>query len=281
MTSDWTPFNLPPETRVGRVALRTVSLDRVVLFYRRLGFDVVRESREAWLVPADGAELVVLTEDPSAPERSPNATGLFHFAVRVPTRQALTDAFARINDTDLTLTGASNHLVSEGLYLRDPDGNGVEIYRDMPCEEWPRTDSGRIDIGSVPLDLDALAAEPTESERFPRDTDIGHVHLELVDLDRAREFYVDRVGFGLQAPDHRDEALFVAADDYHHHLELNGWNGRTRPAGDTRGLDWYKLVVPDEGALERLERWLDAFRVSDTLVVTDPDGIELHVRVEQ
>ncbi|WP_435320015.1 VOC family protein [Haloarchaeobius sp. TZWSO28] len=278
---------LPDSTHVGRVALRVGSLDATVPFYRDVvGLDVVRSEGEARLL-ADGEELVVLAEDPDTPERPRDAAGLFHLAVRVPDRAALADALARIRAHG-SLTGASDHVVSEALYLRDPEGNGVEIYRDRPRVEWRETAAGQLDIRTLPLDLDdlATAAEPgrRDADRAPPGTDIGHVHLEITDLDRALDFYVDELGFTLENGEY-DGAAFVAAGGYHHHLGLNTWNRRTAQSGDHRGLAWYELVVPDERSLSALSDRLTATGepVEETeqgLSVTDPDGIEVRIRVE-
>nr|WP_303647610.1 VOC family protein [Haloarchaeobius amylolyticus] len=280
---------MPDGTHLDRVALRVGSLDATVPFYRDVvGLAVDRDDQagEARLLAADGAALVVLIEDPDAPARPADAAGLFHLAVRVPDRPALAGALARVRDHG-TLTGASDHLVSEALYLRDPEGNGVEIYRDRPREEWAETADGQRDIRTLPLDLDDLAgARESGSEtpaRVPAGTDVGHVHLEVADLARATDFYVDGVGFALEN-DGYDGAAFVAAGGYHHHLGLNSWNGRSAPAGEDRGLAWYELVVPDEAALAALRDRLAARdqsveTVGDELRFDDPDGIAVRARV--
>jgi catechol 2,3-dioxygenase len=277
MADDQSRAALPPDTHIGRVALRVGSLEELRPFYRRLGFAVERDGRRASLVTADGTDLLILTETPDAPDRPSTAAGLFHFAIRVPSRRALADSLVRLEDAGLRLTGASDHLVSEALYLRDPEGNGIEIYRDLPREDWPRTDDGGVGIDTLPLDTDALRAEGAPTDRFPSGTDMGHVHLEVTDIDRAREFYVDSLGFQLQATDPRGQAAFVAAGGYHHHVGLNVWNGRSDRAGNARGLEWYELVVPDGDARRQLGARLDARSEGGALVVSDPDGIELRL----
>lgn len=279
MSSEQPDTELPAATRVGQVALRVGSLDEVVPFYRALGLDVDRRDLSTVLVAADGTQLLVLEEEPELPNRSDDAAGLFHVAIRVPSREALADALGRIREAGLRLTGASDHLVSEALYLRDPEGNGVELYHDLPREAWPRTTDGHVKIDSLPLDVDLLAEEETGGNLFPAGTDVGHVHLEVTDLGQARSFYVDRVGFRIRSPDHRDRASFVAAGDYHHHLGLNVWNGRTDPARKTRGMAWYELVVPDSTVLSALADRLDASVTNGELIASDPDDIRFRVTV--
>jgi catechol 2,3-dioxygenase len=281
MSADPSSFVMPPSTRLGRIALRVGSLDRLVPFYRDVvGLDVDRAGREAVLSAGD-APVVVLHEDPDAAPRPDDAAGLFHLAVRVPTRAALGDALARVDRSDASLTGASDHLVSEALYLRDPEGNGVEIYRDRPRDDWPVT-GGRVAMDTLRLDLDPIRAVAAGRDRAPPSTDLGHVHLEVTALDRARAFYVDTLGLNVRT-DSYDGALFVAAGDYHHHVGLNTWNGRREPAGDHRGVEWFEFLVPDSAADPLCDSLVrdghDPERSDTGFAVADPDGIGLRVRV--
>ncbi|MFC6989526.1 VOC family protein [Haloplanus sp. GCM10025708] len=272
-------FHLPAATRVGRVALRVNSLDDVLPFYRDvLGLDVRRDGTTARLLAGDDA-LLVLSEDDDAPARSPDEAGLFHLAIRVPDRAALADALGRARAADESLTGASDHLVSEALYFRDPENNGVEVYRDRPRSAWPWTDDG-VAMATRPLDLDDLAAAG-DGEALPPATDLGHVHLEVTDLSRAEAFYADALGLNVRAR-YGDEATFLAAGDYHHHVGLNTWNDRRAPASRSRGLAWFELVVPDGETLSTVRRRLDdrGHDVDSTDGAADPDGIRVRFVVE-
>ena len=142
-----------------------------------------------------------LVGDPDAPSRPPNTTGLFHLALLVPTRADLARTLRRVADSGWRLTGASDHLVSEALYLRDPEGNGVELYRDRPRDEWPLAGDS-VEMATLPLDLDDLLAEPgggEADEEMPARTTLGHVHLHVADLDRAESFWVDALGLDVTA----------------------------------------------------------------------------------
>ena len=286
---------LPPETRIGRAALRVADLDETTAFYRDVVGLVVRDRDDDRAVLGVGeTPLLVLKRDVDRPQRARTEAGLFHAAFRVPSRAALGEALARVRDR-WRLDGASDHLVSEALYLEDPEGNGVEIYRDRPREEWPVADDGTVRMTTDPLDAQGVAAAAGEGasaghvvDRAPSGTDVGHVHLEVTSLSAFETVYVDGLGFevGMSGPDVR----FVAAGGYHHHLGANTWRGRTTPAAG-RGLAWFEVVVPDAAAVRAVRTRLDAvaadgdaeFAVeerADGVAVTDADGIEVHVRPE-
>jgi len=274
---------LPAETSVGRVALDVADLDRLVEFYDRVvGLAVHHHDSESATLGAGGTGLLELHAAPDMPPREGSDAGLFHTAFRVPSRAALGEALDRI-ESQWRLTGASDHHVSEALYLDDPEDNGVEIYCDRPREEWPTRD-GRVQMDTLALDLDSLREATNDSptgdpEGLPPDSDVGHVHLEATDIAAARRFYVDTLGLGI-----RQEwtgALFVAAGAYHHHVGLNTWNGRSTPASG-RGLAWFELKIPGEQALgaardRLLEGGYDVRETDDGLAVSDSDGIGLRL----
>ena len=278
---------LPAEAAVGRVALVVNDLDAVAEFYRDVvGLSVRRREGDRATLGAGGDPLLELTGDPDATPRAPEATGLFHVAFRVPARAALADALYRV-DERWELTGASDHRVSEALYLDDPEGNGVEVYRDRPREEWPTRADGHVEMDTLPLDLEGLAADSGNEESAPPGTDVGHVHLEVSDIPAARRFYAEALGMNVRQ-EWGPNALFVAAGGYHHHVGLNTWNGRSEPL-EGRGLDWFELVLPDgaslEAARERFEECGVEVVVSEEgprndggFEVRDPDGIPVRLQ---
>lgn len=273
---------LPAATAVGRTALVVNDLDTVAEFYRDvIGLAVQSREDGASTLGAGETPLLELTEDPDAPPRSARSAGLFHNAFRVPSRAALGDAVERIRD-GWELTGASDHRVSEALYLDDPEGNGVEVYRDRPREAWPLDDDGRVEMDTLPLDLDSLASEANGESSVPPGTDVGHVHLEVSDLSAARRFYAEVLGMNVRQ-EWGPSALFVAAGDYHHHLGLNTWNRRSEPRSG-RGLDWFELVLPDAGSLSAVRVRFEDASVEVTereagFEVRDPNGIPVRLRV--
>jgi catechol 2,3-dioxygenase len=210
---------------------------------------------------ADDEDLLVLYEEPGA-RPVQGHTGLFHFALLLPERAALARWLDHAANTGVRLTGASDHLVSEALYLRDPDGHGIEIYRDRPREEWPRAQDGSYRMASDPLDLSDLLASANGDERFaglPGGTRMGHVHLHVADIGEAERFYRDVLGFDVVA--HLgDQATFMSAGGYHHHVGANVWAGRgaTPPPPGSAALRHATILVPDAAERDRV-----AARVSD------------------
>lgn len=294
---------LPAETHVGRTALRVGAIDELTAFYRDVVGLQVQERTDASATLGAGDEpLLVLEADADAPVRH-RAAGLYHNAFRVPSRSALGDALVRIRE-HWELDGASDHGVSEALYCTDPAGNGVEVYRDFPRSDWPRTEAGRVDIGTEHLDLGPIEAGAGSDEQVPPGTDVGHVHLAVSSLDAVESFYGDVLGLELVA--RMPGALFLAAGGYHHHVGANTWEARMDEAGG-RGLSWFELVVPDADALEAVRDRLEAAGVAvehvgetdeqaaetdehvgetdvremgEGLAVTDHDGIEVRLRAE-
>ncbi|UHQ96359.1 VOC family protein [Natrinema halophilum] len=282
MTTPSNTDTLPQETRIGRTALRVNDLDELTEFYRTVvGLSVLEESETRSVLGDADNPLLVLEGDADAPTRHRSGAGLYHTAFRVPSRAALGDALARIR-THWHLGGASDHWVSEALYLTDPEGNGIEIYRDFPRDEWPRSDDGRVRISTEPLDLDSIEAVATGDTQAPPETDIGHIHLEVSSLDTFRDFYVDTLGFDLQTT--VPAAAFVSAGGYHHHIGANTWQHRTAPVNG-RGLSWFEVIVPDQDALTAVQSRLESreILVSETdggFIIHDPDEIEVRIRID-
>jgi len=267
----------PHHLALGAVALTSADPDRLVPFYRdAVGLDVLATG-DTTVLGAGGRPLVEIVRRSQARPAPHRAPGLFHMAIRVPDRASLAARLLALHHTGLRL-GASDHLVSEALYVDDPDGNGIEIYRDRPEAEWPRSADGSIAMATLPLDLAALAREaPAVLGKAPAGTDMGHVHLKVSDLEAARRFWVDTVGLKIMA--RYPGALFVSADGYHHHLGLNTWqsSGAPAPAAGSAGLDHFTVRLP-AAAVAGLARRLAAADVAFTpladggLEVADPSG---------
>jgi len=263
---------ISPAAHIGDVHLNVARLDRSIEFYEtRLGFSLRRrDAQTAWL-GAGGPDLLVLSQGDFLPHL-PRATGLYHFAILVPSRRDLGRALRRLVDTRTPLQGVADHGVSESLYLGDPDGNGIEIYRDRPREQWPFV-NGQLRMGADPLDLDALLAEDRDGDERGLDpaTVIGHVHLQVSRLAEAERFYVDVLGFELTQR-YGPAALFVAAGGYHHHIGMNTWHsaGAPPPPPDTIGLRHFAVVLPNEAARADVE---SRFRSASIPFDTSADGL--------
>jgi catechol 2,3-dioxygenase len=237
---------LPDDAHIGSVSLTVRKLDRSIAFYRDvLGFRVLKQTAVEAALSADGERtLVELHERAGAVLRPPRCTGLFHFAILVPTRAALGRSLRHLTEQDWPLSGVADHLVSEALYLSDPDGLGIEIYRDRPRETWKRID-GQIAMATDPLDLRSVAGEPGAERPWTgldAGTVIGHVHLHVASLDEAERLYCGIVGFEPMVRTYPG-ALFVAAGGYHHHLGLNTWMGEGAPPPPETavGLRWFSV----------------------------------------
>jgi catechol 2,3-dioxygenase len=248
---------IDPKTHIGSVHLTVRDLASERDFYERaIGLRTLsRDGPTVRLGPEGGPAIVDLTGDRDAPERPYGTTGLYHLAILVPERADLADSLRRVAGAGWHLTGASDHLVSEALYLRDPEGNGIEIYRDRPRAEWPRDEHGGIRMATLPLDLDGVLGEADGSRpaaEMPAGTTIGHVHLQVAALTEAEAFYHGALGFDVTVRGYPG-ALFVSAGGYHHHIGLNTWEsaGGSPPPRGSRGLRSFEVVLPTrEKALE-------------------------------
>ena len=278
---------LPADARLGAIRLRVGDLDRLRRFYEEaIGLQALPgNGAVAVLAVGDGDPLVELVADADAPPRPPHTTGLFHLAILVPTRVDLARAIRRVAATGWRLSGASDHLVSEALYLSDPEGNGIELYRDRPREAGPRA-GGDIRMDTLPLDLGSLLAEDDAGSLdtgMPDGTTLGHVHLQVADLAAAERFWADALGLDVTVRGYPG-ALFVSAGGYHHHVGLNTWAGigAPPPPEGAQGLVRFELVLPDADAVreagQRLASVASVELVDDGVLAADPSGNTVLVR---
>ena len=272
---------IPPDTHIGKVRLRVADIDAMTTFYERVvGLQAVaRDGDVVRMGPEGGEPLIELVSAPDAPPAPSFSTGLFHLAILVPDRAELARSLRRIAGAGWRLTGASDHLVSEALYLRDPEGNGIEIYRDRPRDQWGR-DNGELRMATLPLDLQDVLDELRDGEvanGMPAGTAMGHVHLQVADIPASEGFYSGALGLDVMVRSYPG-ALFLAAGGYHHHLGLNTWQsqGAPPPPEGALGLDRYELVLPSAGdvdaAAERLGESGDPVRVEEGVLARDPSG---------
>jgi catechol 2,3-dioxygenase len=282
---------ISPATRIGAVRLRAADADALTSFYERaIGLrTLARENGLVQLGVEEGAPLVELVAAPDAPPRPPVSTGLFHQALLVPERADLARALVRVSGAGWRLTGASDHLVSEALYLNDPEGNGIELYRDRPREEWRRSPAGELAMATLPLDLESLMGEVGESGAagdpgpMPAGTRMGHVHLQVARLDAVERFYAGSLELEVMVRSYPG-ALFVAAGGYHHHVGLNTWQsaGAPAPPEGALGLEHYELVLPEAGERDRLAAALgpdaEPLQLEAGVRATDPSGNRVLLR---
>lgn len=243
-------YRLPESTHVGAVMLQVSNLDRSLEFYEgMLGFSLLEQKNEHAVLGVEGRVLIELRAGASGALHQ-RRLGLYHFAILLPDRAALGRVLEHLVRSGVQ-PGASDHLVSEALYLSDPDGLGIEIYRDRERREW--SVSGRqLAMATEPLDFDGVLAagggQPWTA--MPPGTVIGHVHLHVGDIDRAKAFYHNAVGLDLMVWSYPG-ALFLSAGGYHHHLGTNTWAGprATPPEREEPRLLKWSLVLPDASAV--------------------------------
>lgn len=285
-------ITLPVTTHIGAVQLAVSQLDRALDFYTyQLGFHLLSRVGPQASLSVDGQTiLLVLQERPGALPKPTYSTGLYHFAILTPSRLHLARSLRRLIELRYPLQGASDHLVSEAVYLADPDGNGIEIYADRPRSAWPRM-GGELRMATDPLDFDGLMAELRADggpwQGLPASTIIGHVHLHVRDIPEARAFYCEVLGFDLVLR-YGPSALFVSAGGYHHHIGLNTWAGAGAPPppSNAAGLVRYEIVLPDAAALLALQERLQQAQIASSagdgsLDLTDPSGNGIRLRVDE
>lgn len=264
---------------LGAVGLSVSDLERSLDFYRGAIGMTVLERVDGHAALGVGTRRLLVLEERAGAVRDGEAADLFHFALLLPSRHALGQQLDHMLESDVPLTGAADHHVSEALYLDDPDGHGIELYRDRPADGWYV--DGRVRLTNEHLDLDQLRAEGRGDAQRWRCLDpgtvMGHVHLQTFDLGLAGRFYEEALGF--EVTEAWPHATFLSVGGYHHHIAVNDWRGKRRPAVPDAGgigLLWYEIRVPPRFDLSELKAALPDARIeADALIVADPNGIPI------
>ncbi|MEA2765748.1 MAG: catechol 2,3-dioxygenase [Gemmatimonadaceae bacterium] len=283
-------YRLPESTRIGRVRLQVADLGRSLVFYENvLGMRVIKRTADAVSLGPHGEdrEIIHLHQLSSArPVPRRGLLGLYHFAILLPDRASLGRFVEHLAETGI-YAGMSDHLVSEAVYLTDPDGLGIEVYADRPRDAW-RYDERQLQMATNQLDVDDLVAsaggEPWTG--MPPGTVLGHVHLYVDDIGKAEAFYHDALGFDKVVWSYPG-ALFMSAGGYHHHLGTNTWAKGAPPAtnADARLLEW-EILVPtqknaDEAAKNVTAAGYKAKPDNGDWILTDPWGTSLRLVPEK
>lgn len=258
--------------QIGTVTLTVNDLPRLADFYATtFGLAKLRSDGAEAVLGAGDRALLRLISDPAAPRHDRRQAGLFHTAILLPDRAALGAWVHHASATRLPVQGASDHRVSEAIYLTDPEGNGVEIYADRPRSLWTRPD-GTIHMTTDPLDVADLAASAKGPWKgAPEGTTIGHIHLQVGDVQKAEAFYEGTLGFPVTA--HYPGAAFYGAGGYHHHIATNVWNSRAAgPRPPATGLAAFEILA-DDAAFAAL-----ASRTGGRTDLADPWGIQITVK---
>jgi catechol 2,3-dioxygenase len=256
--------SIHPETSVGMLSLTVSDLNRSLAFYTdAIGFEVIRHHQGGAELGVAGEPILVLHEHPAAeawPRGGQSYTGLYHFALLLPSRADLGAWVKHWLDLGYPI-GQGDHLVSEALYLEDPDGHGIEIYRDRPRDQW-HWENGRVRMAADPVDIKGMIDEAEQQGKvfttLPHGTRLGHVHLQVGDIPEAERFYHHVLGFDVVAS--MPSALFVSAGGYHHHIGMNTWHSRgasPAPDGSVR-LNHFTIDLANELAMREVIARLEA-----------------------
>ncbi len=276
-------------THIGAVTLRVANLERSRSFYEGiLAFQPLAEAPgKVVLGGQDRLPLLELVEVPGAEPQPFRATGLYHVAILFPTRPDLGRELLRLIEADWQI-GQGDHLVSEALYISDPDGNGLEIYQDRPRSMW-RWTNGAVQMATDPVDIRGLVDDGTHKAEawdvIPAGTRVGHIHLQIGNIAEAKQFYHTILGFDVTAQ--LPGALFVSAGGYHHHIGLNTWQsqgGKPTPVGYA-GLEQYVIAIPTREALLEVKNRLVAHNnpfaeQEDVIRVNDPWSNSVVLKVQ-
>lgn len=269
--------SLDPRTHVGPVSLTVADLGRSLRFYNDvLGLAPAERSNGSTVLAAGDTPLLHLVELPGARPKPARSTGLYHFAILLPSRPDLARWLRHVLESGWPLQGWSDHGVSEAIYLGDPDGNGIEVYRDRPRSEWPVL-NGELQMVTDPLDaqgLLALAGDRTSPWTMPAGTVMGHIHLHVASIPEAQTFYCEVLGFDL-VQRYGPSALFVSAGGYHHHIGLNTWAGVGAPPApvSSAGLRHFTVVLPDAATLDAV---VDRVQAAGHAITQHSGGWQFH-----
>jgi catechol 2,3-dioxygenase len=282
-----TAASLAP-VHIGAIGMTVRDLDRLTAYYSdMLGLTVHERTRQVAILGVDGVALLELIHRPENLADDPRAAGLYHTAFLMPTRADLAQWILHAGKNRVPITGASDHDVSEAIYLDDPEGNGVEVYSDRPREKW-RRDGQLIFQKTDPLDIDAIIREIDPATATypgaPEGLRIGHIHLRVGNIAKAEEFYSGALG--LDVTRRRTGATFLSSGGYHHHVAVNVWhsNGAGIRNGKRAGLDWFTMEINDEQTMEGVKKRLGAagvpiHAIADGFAVTDPWGTSIRFTV--
>lgn len=278
-------FHKEPYTYTGEVHLNVLDLNRSIEFYKEIiGFKVLElTSNKAVLTAGGQAPLLIIEQPENVTPKELHKSGLYHFALLLPKRADLGAIIKHFIEHRIQF-GAADHLVSEALYLSDPDGNGIEIYIDRNPSLWEWND-GKVAMSTDPLDGESVVAESVGQtwDGLPNGTVMGHVHLHVANLPEAEVFYN---ALGFEVVTNYPQALFMSNGKYHHHIGLNTWNGEgaLKPSQGSVGLQSYALVYPTEAVLNEAVTKVEALGVQvksneNGFIVEDPAGNRIVLRV--
>jgi catechol 2,3-dioxygenase len=280
-----------PAAHIGAVALAVSDLERAARFYtNNLGLKELAPSTNGWRSFGAGERALVRLKTATGAALDPRLPGLFHMAIRLPGRYELARVLFQLAETSYNLQGASDHGVSEALYLADPLGDGIELYMDRATGDWPRDEQGNIEMVTQALNLDRLLFELKGKlepwQGIDPQTDMGHVHLQVSEIATAEHFYSQIIGLEPQQR-YGHQAAFLSAGGYHHHVGINTWNSHNSPPAPdgAAGLRYFELLLPDAASLAEVTGRIEAAGLPLTALdggqlVKDPSGNGVLLKLE-
>jgi len=270
--------------KVDQVALKVSNLNNSIAFYEEvIGLRVRKRDNNYAYLSADGVnDLLVLRQQENPVSPPSGATGLYHIALLLPELADLADFWLHLKNHRQWVVGASDHSVSEAIYMEDPDGIGIEVYidrEDVPVES----------MGTARLHVEDLLQHATNTpwKRIPEKTVMGHIHLKVKDLEEAIAFYRDVIGFELMMQQ-GNSAAFMATGGYHHHIGLNTWESHLgpKPSEEATGIEYALISVPDQDTLDGIINRAQAITGVEKsekgdYIMKDPSGIALRFKVRE
>ncbi|RGI31906.1 VOC family protein [Melissococcus sp. OM08-11BH] len=280
-------FHKNPVTFVSHVVLKVSDLEKSKRFYTEvLGLNIKEQTSNSVSFTTNGQDvLLTITQPKTINKKQEQRTGLYHFALLLPKRADLSQVVRHFIHLGVRF-GGGDHLVSEAIYLNDPDGNGIEIYVDREASVW-QWSNGEVLMTTDPVDFDDLLKESIDPvwNGLPKETVMGHIHLQVNDLAKNKEFYVDGLGFDVVSQYGR-EALFLSDSNYHHHIALNTWSGtQIKHAEKTEtGIESYSIVFPSEEKRQETvaslrELGIPVMEEENEVTVFDPSDIKLKLMI--
>jgi catechol 2,3-dioxygenase len=301
-------FKINDIIRLSCVALTVKDIDKTLAFYeKKLGLQTKKRDQDddGNLVCELGFRHTVqnvepflqLHHDPNAKTASPHSSGLFHFAMLIPNGKGLASTYLALKNSGVHYDGFADHLVSESLYFRDPENNGIEVYRDRARQDWPRDPEGRILMDTLPLNLESIVSEmgETKSENaipFPNGARIGHMHLKVTNLMRSMKFYHEKLALDITVDWSSMGAAFLSVGGYHHHIGMNTWhslNGQSQNS-NVAGLKNFTIVIPDVSFFNKIRSTIENDYFSckqlqqqesvygNQFTLSDPNGIQIVIK---
>lgn len=275
----------PVLMQIGKIYYNVSNLERASFFFEEgLGMQVLEKADASITLGTIGNQPLLVLQQVNNPAPRKKTTGLYHIAIRLPSREDLARLIYHLSNNQVEMSGVADHGVSESLYLIGPDDIGLELTCDRDKANWPVDEEGQLDMGTEDLDLDDLILSIQGKNKkwtgLPANTSIGHVHLRVSELEKTAEFYT-ALGFEITQA-YGEQALFFASGNYHHHIGANTWQsaGADPLPADTAGLDLFEIELPDQKSIENLVNQLDEAEIlykknEEGISLVDPSGIHL------